>query len=62
MDCRPLLSDPSAAPGYGHIAGKFETVAHLGPMSVQAFVAETGALAGRTADQWQQDALGLVDA
>ncbi len=61
-DCRPLLGDPSAAAGYGHIAGKFETVEHLGPMSVRAFVAETGALAGRTADQWQRDAFGQVDA
>jgi hypothetical protein len=60
--CRPLLAVPSAARGYGYIADKFESIAHFGPVSVRSFVEETHVLAGRTADQWQQDAFGQVDA
>ena len=61
-DCRPLLDDPSAAAGYGYIAAKFDTLEHFGPMSVRGFVEDTNVLAGRTPDQWQQDAFGQVDA
>jgi hypothetical protein len=33
-----------------------------GAMGVRNFVAETDILNGRSADQWQQDAFGQVDA
>lgn len=59
--CRPLLEEPTAARGYGYIAEKFETIEHFGPISVREFVKDTRVLAGRTADQWQQDAFGQVD-
>ena len=60
--CRPLLERPSAARGYGVIAEKFETIEAFGPTCVRRFVEDTRILGDRTADQWQQDAFGQVDA
>jgi hypothetical protein len=41
------------------IAEKFDTANGYGPTCVRNFVADTQILGERTADQWQQDALGL---
>ena len=61
-DCRPILETSSGAEGYGYIAGKFDTLEGFGATCVKNFVAESAALGDRTADQWQQDAFGQVDA
>lgn len=60
--CRPLLQHESAARGYAFIAEKFDRADGFGPDRVRRFVRDTDALADRTADQWQQDAFGQVDA
>ena len=60
--CRPLLVHEDAVAGYEHIDAKFETFNSLGPGFVRRFVEETDVLQERTADQWQQDAFGQVDA
>ena len=60
--CRPLLAHEDAAAGYEHIDAKFESFNSLGPGFVRRFVEETDVLQERTADQWQQDAFGQVDA
>jgi Nucleotidyl transferase AbiEii toxin, Type IV TA system len=60
--CRPLLAHDSAARGYGFIAEKFDRADGFGPDRVRRFVQDTDALGDRTADQWQQDAFGQVDA
>jgi len=60
--CRPLLEHDSGARGFGFIADKFDVVEGYGPTSVRQFVEETDILGDRTADQWQQDAFGQVDA
>ena len=60
--CRPLLAHEDAAAGYEHINAKFESFNSLGPDFVRRFVEETDVLQERTADQWQQDAFGQVDA
>lgn len=60
--CRPLLEHASAARGYGFIVEKFDGVDGYGPDRVRRFVQDTNALGNRTADQWQQDAFGQVDA
>ena len=60
--CRPLLEHPSAIKGFRHIDEKFATVEDYGPTCVRRFVEDTGVLGERTADQWQQDAYGQVDA
>jgi hypothetical protein len=62
VDCGPLLAHEEGAIGYQFIAGKFATLESFGPTSVRLFVDETQILGGRTADQWQQDAFGQVDA
>ena len=59
---RPLLDVPSARRGYCLIADKFRDVEDFGPTSVRQFVEEADLLGDRTADQWQQDAFGQVDA
>jgi len=59
---RPLLNVESALQGYLHISAKFRDVDDFGPMSVRRFVEGSYLLAGRTEDQWQQDAFGHVDA
>ena len=58
----PLLEVDIARTGYRNIAGKFRTVGDYGPVCVRRFVDDSPLLAGRTADQWQQDAFGQVDA
>jgi hypothetical protein len=61
-DCKPLLAHDSAKMGYGYIAGKFNDREHFGPTSVRKFVEQTSILGDRTADQWQTDAFGQVQA
>lgn len=61
-ECRPLLDHESGAKGYRFIAGKFDTAEGFGPTCVRRFVEETNVLGDRTAEQWQQDAFGQVDA
>lgn len=41
---------------------KFDAVDGFGPICVRRFVEDTQVLRERTADQWQQDAFGQVDA
>ena len=59
---RPLLETPSARNGYSFILEKFRDVDDFGPETVRRFVEGSDALGDRTADQWQQDAYGQVDA
>ena len=59
---RPLLEFKSALRGYRSISGKFRSVEDFGPMSVRRFIEGSHLLGDRTADQWQQDAFGQVDA
>ncbi len=61
-DCIPLLRYESAKKGYNFIADKFSTDDAFGPMSIRKFVEESAILGDRTADQWQIDAFGLVQA
>ncbi len=60
--CRPLLGERSAIEGYGRIAAKFRHFDDFGPTCVRRFVEGSDILDGRTPDQWQQDALGQVQA
>lgn len=60
--CKPLLDVKDGKTGYGRIADKFDTVEGYGPTCVRKFVEESHLLGERTADQWQQDAFGQVDA
>jgi hypothetical protein len=60
--CHPLLGHPSGAQGYRCIADKFDKIDGYGPTCVRRFVEDTKILGDRTADQWQQDAFGQVDA
>ena len=60
--CRPLLDHASGARGYRAIAEKFDIAEGFGPTCVRRFVEDTRILGDRTADQWQQDAFGQVDA
>lgn len=59
---RPLLEFDSARTGYLHISEKFRHVSDFGPTSVRQFVDRPDLRGERTADQWQQDAFGQVDA
>ena len=59
---RPLLDFDTARTGYLHISGKFRHLDDFGPTSVRQFVDRPDVLGERTADQWQQDAFGQVDA
>ena len=59
---RRLLDVPSARRGYCLIADKFRDVEDFGPTNVRRFVEDSDLLGDRTADQWQQDAFGQVDA
>ena len=61
-DCRPLLDHPNAKQGYTFIAEKFADPEGYGTTSVRKFVEETDLLGDRTADQWQTDAFGQVNA
>ena len=58
----PLLEVQTARNGYLLIAEKFHGVDDFGPTSVRKFVEGSDALGERTADQWQQDAFGQVNA
>jgi hypothetical protein len=62
QDCKPLIARHEAKQGYAHIAGKFDKEDGYGPTSVRKFVEETRLLGDRTADQWQTDAFGQVQA
>lgn len=59
---RPLLDVQSGLQGYCLIAEKFRNFDDFGPTSVRMFVEGSPLLGDRTADQWQQDAFGLVEA
>ncbi len=59
---RPLLNVQSARRGYCLISEKFRDVDDFGPTNVKKFVEGSPLLGGRTANQWQQDAFGQVDA
>ena len=59
---RQLLDCDTARTGYLHISEKFRTLDDFGPTSVRRFVDRPDMLGERTADQWQQDAFGQVDA
>lgn len=59
---RALLHVEAARNGYSLMAGKFRSPADYGPLSVRRFVEGSPALGGGTADDWQQDAFGQVDA
>ena len=61
-ETKPLLEVDTARKGYLLIAGKFRDVDDFGPTSVRKFMEGSDALGERTADQWQQDAFGQVDA
>jgi hypothetical protein len=61
-ECRPLLDVPEGLEGFKRIAEKFDTVDGYGPYSVRLFVLESRVQGDRTADQWQQDAFGQVEA
>lgn len=59
---RPLLGVQSARKGYRFISEKFRDLEDFGPTSVRKFVEGSHLLGNRTADQWQQDAFGQVNA
>lgn len=61
-DCRPLLEHESAVKGFAYIAEKFGEFEGFGPTCVRKFVEETDILGDRTAEQWQRDAFGQVQA
>jgi len=61
-DCRPLLEHASGAKGYSFIDEKFDAPEGYGPTCVRKFVEESRLLGDRSAEQWQQDAFGQVDA
>ena len=58
----PLLDSETARTGYLHVSDKFRHSDDFGPTSVRQFVDRPEMLEERTADQWQQDAFGQVDA
>ena len=58
----PLLEDDSAKKRYLAISSKFRSMDDFGPTCVREFVQGSDRLGDRTADQWQQDAFGQVDA
>jgi hypothetical protein len=61
-DCRPIREHGSGETGYRYIAEKFRGEDDYGPTCVRQFVEDTRILGERTADQWQQDAFGQVNA
>ena len=60
--CQPVLKVEAGAKGFAYINAKFDTPEGYGPTCVRQFVQETDILGGQTAEQWQQDAFGQVDA
>ena len=61
-ETKPLLEVDTARKGYLLIAEKFRDVNDFGPTKVRQFVEGSDALGERTAEQWQQDAFGQVNA
>ncbi len=61
-DCRPIREHASGETGYRYIEEKFHTEDDYGPTCVRQFVEDTKILGERTADQWQQDTFGQVNA
>ena len=57
-----MFDNTIAAEGYRLIATKFRFRDDFGPVSVRNFVEGSTILDGRTADQWQTDAYGQVNA
>ncbi len=60
--CLPLLAYTSAHQGYAGIARKFKEFDSYGPGCVRKFAEEAQILGDRSADEWQQDAFGQVQA
>jgi len=60
--CKPLLGEQSATDGYAKIAGKFRSFDDFGPTCVRRFVEGSDILDGRSPEEWQQDAIGQVEA
>lgn len=60
--CLPLLDHKSAREGYDGIARKFDAFDAYGPGCVRAFAEEAQILGDRSAEEWQQDAFGQVQA
>ena len=59
---RPLLEIETACKGYCFISDKIRDIDDFGPTSVRIFVESSEALGNRSAEQWQQDAFGQVNA
>ena len=59
---QPLLEIETARKGYCFISDKFRDKDDFGPTSVRNFVESSEALGNRSAEQWQQDAFGQVNA
>lgn len=59
---RSLLEIETAREGYLGISRKFRSFDDFGPALVRQFVEGSDVIGERTADQWQQDAFGQVDA
>jgi len=62
QDCRPIREHASGETGYRYIAEKFRAADDYGPTCVRQFVQDTAILGERSADQWQQDAFGQINA
>jgi len=60
--CKPVMAHASGIAGFRYISGKFDSTDGYGPTSVRRFVEESHILGDRSADQWQIDAFGQVDA
>lgn len=60
--CKPVMAHASGIAGFRYISGKFDSAEGYGPTSVRHFVEESHILGDRSADQWQIDAFGQVDA
>ena len=58
----PLLEIETARKGYCFISEKFRDMYDFGPTSVRNFVESSEVLVNQSAEQWQQDAFGQVNA
>jgi hypothetical protein len=56
------LNEQSAIEGFAKIAGKFRHFDDFGPTCVRRFVEGSDILGDRSPEEWQQDALGQVQA
>jgi hypothetical protein len=61
-ECKTVLASESGKTGYEHINAKFDSAEGFGPSCVRQFVEESHMLGDRTAEQWQYDAYGQVNA